>query len=181
MKELAREAGRAVKTYTVVTLIQGQSDAHARELLDYYQSGADTEALRNIIAMVNGTTGELVQDIAKKFVIFGPQPLVGGPETGCLGRELAGAGGRFRGLDVLLSRFHQRPERFPGAGRSDTEREISHTLESRSRALDQQERAGFPKRLPASAHDFRKTPDARETRLGIVHALKVAAFLCSKC
>jgi alkanesulfonate monooxygenase SsuD/methylene tetrahydromethanopterin reductase-like flavin-dependent oxidoreductase (luciferase family) len=62
-------------------LIQGQSDAHAKELLDYYQSGADIEALQNIIAMVEGTTGELVQDIARKFVIFGPQPLVGGPQT----------------------------------------------------------------------------------------------------
>ena len=81
IKQLAREAGRSVKTYSVVTLIQGRSDAHANELLDYYQSGADIEALQNIIAMVEGTTGELVQDIAKKFVIFGPQPLVGGSQT----------------------------------------------------------------------------------------------------
>jgi pyrimidine oxygenase len=105
MKELAREAGRAVKTYTVVTLIQGRSDAHARELLDYYQSGADTEALRNIIAMVNGTTGELVQDIAKKFVIFGPQPLVGGPETvASVVNSLAQEGG-FEGLMFCFPDF----------------------------------------------------------------------------
>ncbi len=81
VKELAREVGRTVKTYTVVTLIQDRNDAHARELLDYYQSGADIEALHNIIAMVEGSTGDLVQDIAKKYVIFGPQPLVGGPDT----------------------------------------------------------------------------------------------------
>jgi pyrimidine oxygenase len=81
MKEMAREAGRDVKTYTVVTLIQGQTDSQANELFEYYCSGADTEALRNIVAMVTGPSGELVQDIAKKFVFFGCQPLVGGPET----------------------------------------------------------------------------------------------------
>ena len=81
MKELAREAGRLVKTYTVVTLIQGESDAHANELFEYYCSGADTKALENVVAMMQGPSGKLVQDIAKKFVFFGCQPLVGGPET----------------------------------------------------------------------------------------------------
>jgi pyrimidine oxygenase len=81
MKELAREAGRSVKTYTVVTLIQGESDAHANELFEYYCSGADTEALQNVVAMMKGPSGELVQDIAKKFVFFGCQPLTGGPDT----------------------------------------------------------------------------------------------------
>lgn len=81
MKEFARNAGRPVKTYTVVTLIQGESDAHAKELFDYYNSGADTDALQNVVAMVDGKSGEMVQDIARKFVFFGCQPLVGGPET----------------------------------------------------------------------------------------------------
>jgi pyrimidine oxygenase len=81
MKELARGARRPIKTYTVVTLIQGKSDSHAKELFDYYCSGADIKALRNVVAMMQGPSGELVQDIAKKFVFFGCQPLVGGPES----------------------------------------------------------------------------------------------------
>ncbi|MBF6570201.1 MAG: LLM class flavin-dependent oxidoreductase [Candidatus Binataceae bacterium] len=80
MKAMARDAERRVKAYTVFTLIQGESDAHADELFDYYSSGADTAALQNVTAIAQGSSGQLVQDIAKKFVFFGCQPLTGGPE-----------------------------------------------------------------------------------------------------
>lgn len=82
MKALAREAGRTVKTYTSLTLIVGETDAHAQEILDGLRAGADVEAIENIVAgMANRPSGNLVQDNARRFVFFGCQPLLGAPET----------------------------------------------------------------------------------------------------
>jgi pyrimidine oxygenase len=82
MKSMAKELGRQVKTYTVFTLIQGEGDAQAQETLDRLHSGADTEALDNIVsAMSYRPSGVLVQDLARQFVFYGCQPLAGGPET----------------------------------------------------------------------------------------------------
>jgi len=78
---MAKEAGRNVKTQALVILLQGDTDEQARDLSDYYTSGADTAALINIAAMITGASGDMVKDIAKKFVFFGCTPLVGGAET----------------------------------------------------------------------------------------------------
>jgi len=81
VKDMAKEAGRNVKTQALVILLQGDTDEQARDLSDYYTSGADTAALINIAAMITGASGDMVKDIAKKFVFFGCTPLVGGAET----------------------------------------------------------------------------------------------------
>lgn len=82
LKRLAAEAGRTVKTYTSLTLIQAETDAAAAEILELYRSGADTVALENIVnGMANRPSGNLVQDMARRFVFFGCQPLLGSPAT----------------------------------------------------------------------------------------------------
>jgi pyrimidine oxygenase len=82
MKAMAREVKRQVKTYTVFTMICGESDAQARDLLDYYHAGADKEALDNIISSFQyRPSGELVKEVARQFVFYGCQPLAGGPNT----------------------------------------------------------------------------------------------------
>jgi pyrimidine oxygenase len=82
MKSMAKELGRQVKTYTVFTLIQGESDAEAQELLDYYRAGADMQALDNIITSFGQRlSGQMMIELAKQFVFYGCQPLAGGPET----------------------------------------------------------------------------------------------------
>jgi len=95
MKQLAHENGRRVRTYTSLTLIVGDTDAEAAAILDRFRSGADLAALENIVTgMSNRPSGDLVREMARRFVFFGCQPLLGSPETiaGRL-RWLADAGG----------------------------------------------------------------------------------------
>src|SRR5581483_4621901 len=48
IKEVAAEAGRTVKTHTLIMLIQGDTDADAERLYRHYQDGADHEAISNV-------------------------------------------------------------------------------------------------------------------------------------
>jgi pyrimidine oxygenase len=48
MKAMAAEAGREVKTATNIAIVLADSDAEAEDRFDYYQEGADIEALDNI-------------------------------------------------------------------------------------------------------------------------------------
>jgi pyrimidine oxygenase len=82
LKQHAAAAGRTVKTYTSLTLIQGDTDEQAAETLALFRSGADTLALENIVnGMANRPSGNLVQDMARRFVFFGCQPLLGSSKT----------------------------------------------------------------------------------------------------
>lgn len=112
MKELAREAGRVVKTYTSLTLIQGETDAEASALLDLYRSGADEAALENIVHGMNqGASSNHVREMLRRFVFFGCQPLIGSPQTIATSlRWLAEEGG----IDGVMLCF---PDFIDGLGR----------------------------------------------------------------
>lgn len=78
MKELAGEVGRAVKTYTVFTLIAADTDAQANELLDYYRSGADVAAVRKVTASMFGDSGKLCGTPLQESLTAVPGSSLGG-------------------------------------------------------------------------------------------------------
>ena len=82
MKALAAAEGRTVRTYTSLTLIVGDTDDEAVAILDRLRAGADAEALENIMTgMAARPSGDLVREMARRFVFFGCQPLLGSPAT----------------------------------------------------------------------------------------------------
>lgn len=83
MKRMAREFARPVKTYTVFTVILGETDEQARELVDHYTRGADQAALENILSGIRGfarASGRLFEEL-RRHVFYGHPPLPGGPRT----------------------------------------------------------------------------------------------------
>jgi pyrimidine oxygenase len=86
MKSTARSMGREVKTATTLSIIQGDTDAAADELFDYYFEGADDAALDNIARLFGGQDRErqLKRERAKyirESICFAGRPVIGGPET----------------------------------------------------------------------------------------------------
>ena len=49
VKAMARESGRAIKTYTMMNLVIGETDAAAQAEADYYRAGFDMEACRGMM------------------------------------------------------------------------------------------------------------------------------------
>jgi pyrimidine oxygenase len=83
MKVMAREFGRQVKTYTVFTVVQGETDGQAQELVDSYVRGADKEALDNVLSGIMGfgrASGRLFEEL-RRHVFYGHPPLPGSPRT----------------------------------------------------------------------------------------------------
>lgn len=87
MKAVAAEAGRKVRTHTLILLIQGDSDADAERILRHYEDGADKEAIKNIYRLRSrvkadqrlGMHGERFQS-ADTRIFYAGVPFVGGPE-----------------------------------------------------------------------------------------------------
>lgn len=49
VKRMAREAGRSIKTYTMMTLVIGDTDADAQAQADHFRAGFDEEACRGMM------------------------------------------------------------------------------------------------------------------------------------
>ncbi len=84
MKRMAREANRNVKTYTVFTLVMGESDVEAQQLVEHFRSGADRAALDNVVRGSRSTrpdSGAMLFDNIRMSTFFGCPPLAGSPAT----------------------------------------------------------------------------------------------------
>jgi pyrimidine oxygenase len=88
IKEVAAEHGRSdVRTHTLVSLIQGDTDADAQKILKHYQDGADHEAIKNIYRLrVREKVDIRAQQLRDRFesnlnrLFYASIPFVGGPE-----------------------------------------------------------------------------------------------------
>jgi pyrimidine oxygenase len=88
IKEVAAQYGRSdVRTHTLVSLIQGDTDADAQRILRHYQDGADHEAIDNIYRLrVREKVDIRAQQLRDRFesnlnrLFYASIPFVGGPE-----------------------------------------------------------------------------------------------------
>jgi pyrimidine oxygenase len=86
MKRNAHATNRKVKTYTVFTLVMGETDDDARRLVEHFRSGADLEALDNVVRGSRSRTVRPDSSAAqfadiKLSAFFGCPPLAGSPAT----------------------------------------------------------------------------------------------------
>ena len=86
IKEVASTRGRTVRTHTLVSLIQGDTDADAQRRFDHYQAGADVEAIANVYNLrVRDKDATQSEGYRERFesstrLFYGGVPFVAGPE-----------------------------------------------------------------------------------------------------
>jgi len=88
IKEVGAQYGRSdIRTHTLVSLIQGDTDADAQRILKHYQDGADHEAIDNIYRLrVREKVDMRAQQLRDRFesnlnrLFYASIPFVGGPE-----------------------------------------------------------------------------------------------------
>jgi pyrimidine oxygenase len=84
MKATAQEYGRAIKTATTLLPIIEETDAAAEALRDYYQQGADTEALATMHSYFSKQSRESAQkrvERMKRDVSYAGRMIAGSPAT----------------------------------------------------------------------------------------------------
>lgn len=83
-KAMAREAGRSLRTYTMMTLVIGETDADARAQEDHLRTGFDAEACLGMMRAYGFLDAEMGQENAfvqsARSAFMSPR-LVGSPET----------------------------------------------------------------------------------------------------
>ncbi len=83
-KAMAREAGRALRTYTMLTLVIGETDADARAQEDHLRTGFDAEACLGMMRAYGFLDAEMGQENAfvqsARSAFMSPR-VVGSPET----------------------------------------------------------------------------------------------------
>lgn len=85
IKEIGQAHGRAVRTHTLVMLIQGDTDADAERLLAYYQAGADVDAIANVYHLrardkdAPGQVAHRERFESSTRLFYGGVPFVAGP------------------------------------------------------------------------------------------------------
>jgi pyrimidine oxygenase len=86
IKEVAATRGRTVRTHTLVSLIQGDTDADAQRIFEHYQAGADVEAIANVYSLrVRDKDATQSEGYRERFesstrLFYGGVPFVAGPE-----------------------------------------------------------------------------------------------------
>lgn len=83
-KTMAADAGRSIKTYTMMTLVMGETDAEAQKLADLYVEGFDAEAWRGMMRAYGHLDPELGRPnefTTKAKSGYMSEHLVGSPET----------------------------------------------------------------------------------------------------
>jgi pyrimidine oxygenase len=111
MKAVAAAAGRAIKTHTLVMLIQGDSDDDAQRMLKHYQAGADHEAIENVYRLrARDRTATQLAPMMERFesdtrLFYGGVPFVGGPERVADMIEELGVEGEVDGVMFVFPDF----------------------------------------------------------------------------
>lgn len=104
IKAVAAEKGRAVRTHTLIMLIQGESDADAHRIYDYYQEGADLEAIESVYGKRRGGSSERYEhDHTRLF--YGGLPFVGGAESVAAMIEELSVDGELDGMMFVFPDF----------------------------------------------------------------------------
>jgi pyrimidine oxygenase len=87
IKDVAAARGRAVRTHTLIMLIQGEDDDDAQKMLQHYLDGADEETIASIYKKRAGAKPEeSIGLLRERFerndtrVFYGGLPLAAGPE-----------------------------------------------------------------------------------------------------
>lgn len=84
MKAMARESGRSIKTYTMLNLVIGETEAAAQAEADYYRAGFDMEACKGMMRAYGfldaeiGKENSFVQNARSSFM---SARIIGSPET----------------------------------------------------------------------------------------------------
>lgn len=84
IKAMARDAGRTIKTYTMMTLVIGETDADAQAQADHFRAGFDEEACKGMMRAYGfldaeiGKENSFVQNARSSFM---SARLIGSPET----------------------------------------------------------------------------------------------------
>jgi len=119
IKEVAAGYGRAVRTHTLIMLIQGDSDADAQRMFDHYQDGADQEAIASIYEKRAGTKADDRITILKdRFetkdtrLFYGGLPFVAGPERAAAMIEELAVDGDVDGVMFVFPDFVEGLGRF---------------------------------------------------------------------
>jgi pyrimidine oxygenase len=118
IKEIARAHGRAVRTHTLVMLIQGDSDRDAERRLAHYQAGADVEAIANVYRLrARDKTDEQAASYRERFesgtrLFYGGVPFVGGPERVAAMIEELAVDGEVDGVMFVFPDFLEGLQRF---------------------------------------------------------------------
>ena len=86
IKQVAADAGRSVRTHTLISLILGDDDADAQRILQHYQAGADEDAIASVYNKRAGTKPEgRIAILRDRFeqdrtrIFYGGLPFVAGP------------------------------------------------------------------------------------------------------
>ncbi len=90
MKATARNSGRVIKTYTMLNLVIGESDAAAQAEADLYRAGFDMEACKGMMRAYGFLDAEIGKEnafVAKARSGFMSAHLIGSAET--ISRQLA--------------------------------------------------------------------------------------------
>jgi len=83
-KARARALGRSVKTYTMMTLVIGETDAAAQALATHYRNGLDEGALRGMLRAYGFHDSEMGEEnpfVASARSSFMTSRLIGSPDT----------------------------------------------------------------------------------------------------
>jgi pyrimidine oxygenase len=84
MKSMARESGRSIKTYTMMNLVIGKTDADAEAQADYFRAGFDMEACKGMMRAYGfldaeiGKENSFVENARSSFM---SAKIIGSPET----------------------------------------------------------------------------------------------------
>jgi len=113
MKEVAASHGRSVRTHGHIIVIQGDTDADAQRMLDYYAEGADLEAIESIYRkrsegkrLEGGVLKRKARYESKDMRLFyGGIPFVGGPERIADMIEERTSGGEVDGVMLIFPDF----------------------------------------------------------------------------
>lgn len=79
-KQLARDLGRAVRTYAMCTIVHAESDSRAETLAKRYAEGADMGAILAMLASW-GVPADRLDEAARKQGAFMTQTVIGSPAT----------------------------------------------------------------------------------------------------
>lgn len=84
IKAMARDAGRSIKTYTMMTLLIGDSDEEAEAQAAHYRAGFDEEACKGMMRAYGFLDAEIGKEnafVQKARSSFMSSHLIGSPET----------------------------------------------------------------------------------------------------
>lgn len=121
IKAVAETRGRAVKTHTLIMLIQGDDDRDAQQRFEHYQAGADQEAISNVYRLRSRDRPEGgSRGVRERFqsedtrLFYGGLPLVGGPEHVAATIEELAVDGAVDGVMLVFPDFIDGLRRFGG-------------------------------------------------------------------